>query len=364
MLEENKKIDFYNLTRSELVEILKTRFDASQFRATQLFEWVYRKRVVDCEAMSNITKELRKELADTFSFEKAIVKERHDSKDGSRKYLLEVSPDVFIECVYIKQLARITLCVSSQYGCAMGCAFCQTGTMGLKKNLSTGDIIRQVLTIVDDYPDSKILGTHLPVHNIVFMGMGEPLNNYDAVSKAIQILQDTAGFNMGGRKITVSTSGFVPGLERFAKDDLDVNLAISLSATCDEVRNKIMPINKRYPIKQLIETLHTIPLKNRRKLTISYVLLNGVNDTPTDMKRLLSLLHGLKAKVNLIPYNENDGLDFQAPPDDTVTAWLDRLVRAGIETTVRWSRGSDIKAACGQLAVKRNEEIENSLGKD
>jgi len=352
MTDEVKKIDFYSLTKEELASFLKTTFEASSFRATQMFEWVYRKRVCDFENMSNITKTLRPNLAEAFEFQHAIIKERQVSQDGSCKYLLEVSPNIFVECVYIKQPERITLCVSSQYGCAMGCKFCRTATMGLLKNLSAGDIVRQILTVVDDFPDKKVSGTNLPFHNIVFMGMGEPMHNFEAVSKAISILRDSAGFNMGPRKITVSTSGFLLGLRKFVEQGLDVNLAISLNGTNDEIRSYLMPVNQRFPLAELIKTLHNIPLKNRKMLTIGYVLLSGVNDSKTDLKRLPSLLHGLKAKVNLIPYNENDGLEFKTPSDEVVNMWLDYLVKAGIETTVRWSRGKDISAACGQLAVK------------
>ncbi len=301
--------------------------------------------------MANINKELREKLAAFFSFPKADIKKKSVSKDGSVKYLLEVSPEVFIEVVLIQQPGRVTLCVSSQYGCAMGCAFCRTGTMGLNSNLSTGDIVRQVMAVIEDAGE----GEELPFSNIVFMGMGEPLHNTEAVFDAIRILMDGSGLAIGPRKITLSTSGLVPGIREFIKAELGVNLAISLHATTDEVRKKIMPIAKRYPLSELIQVLHEVPLKPRKALTIEYVLLAGVNDTAADMKRLPGLLHGLKVKVNLIPYNENAGLGFKAPKREVISAWMDRLVSSGIDTTIRWSRGNDINAACGQLAVKKND---------
>lgn len=356
MDEVAEKVDFYSLTKEDLVHLLKERFEASAYRSTQLFEWVYRKRVTDFNLMTNITKDLRPKLSDLLECRHAEIKERTFSKDGSCKYLLEVSPNVFVESVFIKQPERITLCVSSQYGCAMGCTFCRTATMGLVKNLSAGDIIRQVVTVLDDFQGQNISGTNAPFNNIVFMGMGEPLHNFEAVASAVKILNDDAGIGIGVRKITISTCGFVPGIKKFVQADLGVNLAISLSATTDAVRSKLMPINKRYPLADLIAALHEIPLKHRKTLTISYVLLAGINDTEGDIKRLPKLLHGLKAKVNLIPYNENDGLDFRTPPRERVITWLERLVKAGIDTTIRWSRGADIDAACGQLAVK---EIKN-----
>ena len=343
------RLDFYALTREELAGALADRFEASAYRATQLFDWVYKKRVIDCGQMTNITKALRDELPGAFSFEPAVIKQKLVSVDGSRKYLLEVRPGVQVETVLIRQPERTTLCVSSQYGCGMACAFCRTGTMGFLANLTTGDILRQVNAVRDDHPGQEQL-----FGNIVFMGMGEPLHNINAVAGAVRILKDCHAIGVGPRRITVSTVGLVPGIRKFIAADLEVNLAVSLNATTDEVRERIMPVTKRYPIAQLLACLREVPLKKRRKITIEYVMLSDVNDTDADLRRLPGLLHGLSVKINLIPYNENAGLPFKSPPRSRVLQWHESLNLSGLDTTVRWSRGLDINAACGQLAVKES----------
>lgn len=296
--------------------------------------------------MSNISKPLRKELAQVFKFPKAQMLQRAVSSDGTRKYLLEVSPGMTVETVMIKQPRRMTLCVSSQVGCAMGCKFCRTGTMGLDRNLSAADIIRQVLFVIED---AKNFNDEFS--NIVFMGMGEPLHNLKAVKAACSILTDDYGLKIPGRKITVSTVGLVSAIKRFIDKETKVNLAVSLNATSDEVRSKIMPINDSFSLQELLDTLRALPLKPRKRITIEYVMLSGVNDTDADLRRLPKLLRGLPAKVNLIPYNENAGLGFKSPSRDKVMRWQNGLMQAGLDTTIRWSKGADISAACGQLAL-------------
>ena len=335
--------------------LLQERFAASAYRATQLYEWVYKKGVTDCARMSNVTKELRGELQEFFSFDKAAVRDKQVSVDGSRKYLLEVRPGVFVESVLIRQPERTTLCVSSQYGCGMGCAFCRTATMGFRANLSAGDILRQVNAVREDFPgEEQIFG------NLVFMGMGEPLHNVHAVTAAVRVLKDPHGLGVGPRRITVSTVGLVPGIRKFIKADLGVNLAVSLNATTDEQRRRLMPVGRRYSIEELLACLAEVPLKKRRKITVEYVMLSGVNDSAEDLRRLPRLLKGLSVKINLIPYNENAGLPFKSPSRSRVLEWHEALNLAGLDTTVRWSRGLDISAACGQLAVEKSEPAASS----
>lgn len=338
--------DFYNYSYDELVEILEQDFGATKFRATQLFEWVYRKGVTDFDSMSNIGRELRERLAASFTFPKARIHDRQISQDGTRKYLFEVENGDLVEAVMIKQAKRMTLCVSSQVGCAMACAFCRTGTMGLKRSLSTSEILRQVNGVIED---AKNFGDGFS--NIVFMGMGEPLHNFDGVTRAVKNLTNSIGYGMSPRKVTVSTSGLVPQIRKLAQSDVSVSLAVSLNATTDEIRTQVMPVNKRWPIKELLEAVKEFPDCPRKKVTIEYVMLGGLNDTEADMKRLVALMRGLPIKVNLIPYNDNAGLGFKTPARDWVFTWQKHLNAHGVQAFIRWSKGADIAAACGQLAT-------------
>lgn len=344
------QVDFFALSQDELAALLHERFGEPAYRAKQLFQWIYRQGVTDLSAMTNIKRELREELQKLFIFPEAGISDRQISADGTRKYLLEVSAGDNVESVMIKQPQRMTLCVSSQIGCGMACAFCRTGTMGFRRHLSTSEIIRQVRAVIKDAANFDDM-----FQNIVFMGMGEPLHNFKGVTTALRILTDPDGLNLSTRKITVSTVGLVPAIERFGSSGVDVNLAVSLNATTDEVRDEIMPVNRTFPIERLLATLRAYPLKPRRRITIEYVMLAGVNDTPADLERLPKLLRGIPSKINLIPYNENAGLGFKAPTAERVHAWHRALLAKGLNTTVRWSKGADISAACGQLAVKAAE---------
>lgn len=344
-------LDFYNFSYSELVELLEQEFGATKFRATQLFEWVYRKGVTDIGQMTNIGRELRERLAERLVFPKARIHDRQISTDGTRKYLFEVEGGDLVESVMIKQAKRMTLCVSSQVGCAMACAFCRTGTMGLKRSLSTSEILRQVNGVIED---AKNFGDSFS--NIVFMGMGEPLHNYDGVTRAVRNLTNSIGYGMSPRKVTVSTSGLVPQMRKLAESDVSVSLAVSLNATTDETRTEVMPVNKRWPIKELLAAVKDFPVGPRKKVTIEYVMLGGLNDTEADMKRLVGLMRGLPIKVNLIPYNDNAGLGFNSPARDWVFTWQRYLNGHGIQAFIRWSKGADIAAACGQLATDSRKE--------
>lgn len=339
--------DFFNYSYSELVELLQSEFSATSFRATQLFEWVYRKGVTDFELMTNISRDLRAQLAASFVFPKARIADRQISVDGTRKYLFEVEGGDLVESVMIKQPNRMTLCVSSQVGCAMGCKFCRTGTMGLKRSLSTSEILRQVNGVIED---AKNFGDGF--QNIVFMGMGEPLHNYDGVTRAVRNLTDRRGYGMSPRKVTVSTVGLVPAIRKLAASDVAVSLAVSLNGTTDEVRSRIMPINNRFPIAELLDAVKQFPVGPRKKVTIEYVMLGGITDTQEDMQRLAKMMRGLPVKINLIPYNDNAGLGFDSPSREWVFTWQRYLNSQGLQAFIRWSKGADIAAACGQLATE------------
>ena len=344
--------DFYSLTRDDLTRVLSDEYSLPTYRASQVFDWVYRKKITDFEQMTNLGKEVRQKLAARYSFPQAEILTRQISKDGTRKYLFRVSEGIEVESVMIKQPDRMTLCVSSQVGCGMGCKFCQTATMGFQKNLAPGDIIRQVLAVRED-----ALQFNDDFSNIVFMGMGEPLHNFKGVSGACSILRDEFGVGIAPRKITVSTVGLVPAIKKFMGLEYGVNLAVSLNATDDEVRSAIMPINERYSISVLLDTLREIPLARRKKITIEYVMLAGVNDRPEDLKRLPQILDGVPCKVNLIPYNENAGLGFKSPSNNLVYRWYRELNELGVPATIRWSKGQDIDAACGQLKTAKDEGL-------
>ena len=354
--------DFYSFTPADLESFVVQDLRMPAYRARQLLRWVYQRGVCDIESMTDIGKATRAELKEIFDFQPLLRREVRHSTDGSRKYLFEVGCGDLIESVLIKQRARLTLCVSSQVGCAMGCTFCRTGTMGLKRHLSASEMVRQVTAALDDGRRDGAL-----FQNIVFMGMGEPLHNIGELVRAIHLLKCQYGLAISGRRITVSTSGYLPGLAKLAAANLDVNLAVSINAATDLVRSQLMPINRAYPLADLLSSLKGYPLKPRRRITIEYVLIAGVNDSPEDCKRLLGLLRGLRVKINLIPYNETSGASFHAPESVRLEEWQDYLLKGGVETTIRWSRGADILAACGQLAstsvaLHRKEELPLSSG--
>lgn len=346
-----EKRDFFDLPRDALARELVEVFGEKPYRAIQLFNWVYKAKVRDMGLMTNITKDVRQALGERYDFPRASIEKCEVSEDGSRKYLFRTSRGNLVESVMIKQPERMTLCVSSQVGCGMACAFCRTGTMGFIKHLKTSEILQQVIGVIED--SQSRWGDMFS--NIVFMGMGEPLHNIASVVNAIKILTDDQGLTIGPRKITVSTVGLVPRIEEFGAQ-VKANLAVSLNATTDEVRSRIMPVNDRYPLSELLSVLRRYPLGPRKRITIEYVMLAGVNDTRDDLRRLPKLLRGIQAKVNLIPYNENAGLGYKSPSREWVAYWQKELSRE-VDTTVRWSKGQDINAACGQLAVNELRRV-------
>lgn len=296
--------------------------------------------------MSNVSKALKEKLQEHFSLCLPKIKSRTHSEDGSIKYLFELANGGQVESIWMPDGDRRTLCISSQVGCRLACSFCLTGTLGLKEQLTAGEILGQYMAVNDDLPQDK------QVTNIVMMGMGEPLDNYAAVVDAIKLLISTEALRFPIRKVTVSTSGLVDKIRDFGNEGLNVNLAVSLNATDNPTRDKIMPINKKYPIETLIACLQDFPLKAGRRITVEYVLLGGINDRMEDARRLSRLLSGFPCKINLIPFNWYEGSAYEAPEESQVELFRDYLVSKHYSTFVRKNRGTDILGACGQLAAE------------
>ncbi len=360
-----QRADLLEFDRKELGAELAEKFGFEAFRSRQLISWLYRRRVRSFDSMTDISKDAREQLEANYFVSRPKIEEVQQSKDGTRKYLFRLADGNLIESVLIKQATRYTLCVSSQVGCAIACKFCRTGLMGLTRNLKTSEIIGQVLAVKDDVaslPDDED-GISANFGNIVFMGMGEPLHNFENVSRSVRLLNDDLGLDISERKITVSTSGLVPAIEKFGQGEARANLAVSLNATTDEVRTKLIPINKKWPLELLLKTLREYPLKPGRKITFEYVMLAGVNDTREDLGRLKRIVQDIPSKINLIPYNSNAGLGFETPSKDKVYSWQHSLLDAGLNSTIRWSKGNDIDAACGQLATESSKEKGSSKKK-
>ncbi|OXE36505.1 MAG: 23S rRNA (adenine(2503)-C(2))-methyltransferase RlmN [Phenylobacterium zucineum] len=333
------------LTESEVV-----RPDKARMRATQLWRWIHHYGVTDFDAMTDIAKETRSELAQAFRLDRPEIVERQVSKDGTRKWLIRTAPGIEVETVYIPDVGRAgALCVSSQVGCTLNCTFCHTGTQALVRNLTAAEIVAQVQVARDDLGEWPSPKADRLLTNIVFMGMGEPLYNLDQVSDAIDIIADGEGIAISRRRITISTSGVVPELEPLGRRT-QAGLAISLHATNDALRNVLVPINKKYPIAQLMAAIRAYPgLSNAKRVTFEYVMLKGVNDSPAEALALVRLLKGIPAKINLIPFNPWPGTDYVCSDWTTIEAFAAILNRAGYASPIRTPRGRDILAACGQL---------------
>jgi 23S rRNA (adenine2503-C2)-methyltransferase len=338
-------LNLAELDISELENALEAR-GCERFHARQLYRWIYKRGVVDFEKMTDLSKDLRARLAADFEVVTPVLVSDIRSIDGTRKFVLELADHRRIEAVFIPDTPAMTFCISTQVGCAMGCGFCLTGKMGLVRNLTAGEIAGQVRLLAN--------ATRMLDHpfNIVLMGMGEPLHNYDPTMKALRILHSEHGLAVSPRRVTLSTVGIVPGLQRLAKEPLMPNLAISLHATTDEQRSELVPPNRKYPLAEILETCRRFPLKRRSRITFEYVMLDGVNDTPEDARRLARLLSGIKAKVNLIPLNPAPGIPFERPPDERIDRFAQILADRHFTVSVRKSRGQDIRAACGQLIVE------------
>jgi 23S rRNA (adenine2503-C2)-methyltransferase len=316
------------------------------FHARQLFRWIHRRGVVDIDRMTDLSRALRAHLRDAYTLSTPRVVDDQRSVDGTRKLLLEMADGRRIESVFIPDTPAMTFCVSTQVGCAMACEFCLTGRMGLVRHLTAGEIAGQVRVL------AAATGLLERPFNIVLMGMGEPLHNYDQTMQALRMLHREQGLAVSPRRVTLSTVGIVPGLERLATEPLMPNLAISLHATTDAQRTALVPPNRKYPLEQILEACRRFPLKRRNRITFEYVLLGGVNDTPEDARRLVRLLSGLRAKVNVIPLNPAPGIPFERPSDGRVDRFAQVLADRHLTVSVRKSGGQDIRAACGQLIVE------------
>ena len=330
---------------AELVSLVES-WDEPGYRGRQLASWIYAKGVRDFAAMSNLPRSLRTRLAAEAVIEPPAIAERVASRDGSTKLELRLGDDRLVQTVVMPDEDRLTVCVSAQVGCGFECAFCLTGTMGLVRNLTAGEIVGQV------WSARASLGPGTRLTHVVFMGMGEPLANFAATVKAVRILTHPDGFAFSARRVTVSTVGLVHGLERLARENLRVNLAVSLHAATDDLRTRLMPVNRSVSLDELLAACRRFPLAVRQRITFEYTLLDGVNDGPEDARRLARRLRGLRAKVNLIPFNAWHGSGFRRPSSERIAAFQRVLLDEGVLATVRWSKGEDVGAACGQLRTQ------------
>ena len=369
-----EKTDLKNLTLPALEQFLQGQ-GKERFRALQVFKWIYQQDVVTFDEMTNISKTLRTELGETACISNLETEAVEEGSDGTRKYLFTLDDGHAVESVLIPIEGRNTLCISSQVGCAMACEFCLTGTFKLTRNLTTAEIVNQIMAVKrdlarnppslsveqsnfddEDESDDGQPASPAAIRNVVLMGMGEPLHNLDNVIPAIQIMIDGNGLQLSNRRVTVSTCGLVPEMARLGREIPNVNLAVSLNATTDELRDRIMPVNRRYPINSLLQACREFPLPGRRKVTFEYVMMGGVNDSLDDAKRLLRLISDIPNKVNLIPFNEHEGCEFRAPTRAAIDAFHKFLIDRHVTVITRDSRGGDISAACGQLKVKLEKQ--------
>jgi 23S rRNA (adenine2503-C2)-methyltransferase len=342
--------DLRSLSRADLGALIE-RLGEKPYRARQLYRWLQQRGAASIEEMTELPVHLRERLAEAASLSTLARAAEQRSKDGTMKWTWRTADGKLVESVYMPEPDRRTLCVSTQAGCAVGCTFCMTGTMGLARNLTIGEILDQVARANRRLVELGEGEAPRPLTNLVFMGMGEPLHNYEAVRAAIEVLLSEDGPNFSHRHVTVSTSGVVPAMRRLG-EETDVKLAVSLNATTDELRSSLMPINRRWPLAELLEACRAFPMKKGRRITFEYVLLGGVNDSGDDARRLARLVRDIPAKVNLIPYNENPGLGFSSPAPERVEAFRDVLLSRNVTAVVRRNRGRDIAAACGQLAAE------------
>jgi len=342
------RTNLVGLDRDELIAAMAT-IGAPKFRANQLWQWIYNKGATEFDAMTSLSKTFRAELAQRFVVRRPETTRDLASIDGTRKWLLKFPDGQEVETVHIPEEDRGTLCVSSQVGCTLTCKFCHTGTQKLVRNLTAAEIVGQVMHARDRLDEWNAGETDRKLTNIVMMGMGEPLYNYENVAKALRIVMDNEGISLSKRRITLSTAGVVPMIEKCG-EELGVNLAISLHAVTDELRDVIVPINRKYPIAQLLDACRTYPgSSNARRITFEYVMLKDVNDSPAEARELVRLLAGIPAKVNLIPFNAWPGAPFEVSTDAAIKVFADIVNAAGYSSPVRRPRGADILAACGQL---------------
>lgn len=361
-------VNLSGLTRDELRQALVDAGvsppEKAKMRASQIWGWIHHYGVTDFAAMTNVAKDMQAKLAAAFTLARPEIVERQVSKDGTRKWLIRTAPGIEIETVYIPDVGRAgALCVSSQVGCTLNCTFCHTGTQKLVRNLTAAEIVAQVQVARDDLGEWPSPKEDRRLSNIVFMGMGEPLYNLDHVSNAIDIISDGEGIAISRRRITVSTSGVVPMIPELG-ERTQTMLAISLHATNDPLRDKLVPLNKKYPLDQLMAAIRAYPgLGNARRVTFEYVMLKGVNDSPEEARALLSLIKGIPAKINLIPFNPWPGAEYECSDWKTIERFAAVLNKAGYASPIRTPRGRDILAACGQLKSESEKVRASALRK-
>jgi 23S rRNA (adenine2503-C2)-methyltransferase len=344
-MSNDKKKNILELDRNELIAWLNDQ-GIEPYRADQILKWIYLRQADRFDLMTDIAKDIRPVLADHFTIGRLQKEKVEISKDGSQKYLFKLVDGKRIESVLIPERDHYTLCISSQAGCAQDCRFCLTARGGFQRNLSKAEIVSQVRDIMNEVEDS------MPLSNLVFMGMGEPLANYKNLVDAIEVITDSSsGLGFAGRRVTVSTAGLVSRLAALGRDT-KVNLAVSLNATDNDTRNRLMPINRKFPIEKLLEACQRFPLPGGRRVTFEYVLLKEVNDSVEDAQRLVKLLRPIKSKINLIPFNPYEGCQYQRPDEDTILRFQKILIDKNYTVMIRRSKGQDINAACGQLAAK------------
>ena len=346
---DGQRVNLIGIPRAQLNDMLVER-GHKPFRTKQLWQWLYWHGVTDFDAMTNLSKDFRQKLADEFVIERPQVSEALNSVDGTAKWLLKFPDGNEVETVHIPEADRGTLCVSSQVGCTLTCKFCHTGTQRLVRNLTAAEVVGQMMLARDAFGEWPTPSDHSRmITNVVMMGMGEPLYNYDNVAAALRIVMDGEGLSLSKRRITLSTSGVVPAMRKCG-EELNVNLAVSLHAVDDDTRDHIMPINKKYPLEELLDACRTYPgVTNARRITFEYVMLKGVNDSDADARQLVRLLKGIPSKINLIPFNPWPGSNFECSSATRIAAFQTIIQDAGLSAPVRTTRGEDILAACGQL---------------
>jgi len=344
-----KNTELLGLTQDEVREFMAA-LGEKPYRARQLYDAIYRRRITSFDAMTELPKTLRRILQEHSIVTRIRIESEFLSSDGTRRFLLKLADESEVESVFMPETRRDTICISSQVGCPLACSFCMTGVLGLKRNLSAGEIVSQVIVVLNQVYGEGVEVPHRT--NIVMMGMGEPLLNYDQVIKSVRLLVDQKGLAIAPRGLTLSTAGVVPRIYDLAKEEVRPRLAISLTAPNDQLRDQLFPINRKYPLAELIEACRRYPSGAREYLTFEYVMLDGVNDTDQHARELARLLSGIRAKVNLIPHNPAPELPYASSPIDRILAFQKILTESGLPSFIRRPRGQDISAACGQLAAR------------
>jgi 23S rRNA (adenine2503-C2)-methyltransferase len=345
----DQRTELLGLTQTELRDYF-VALGEKPYRARQLYDAINRRRITVFDSLTDLPKTLRRILEDKTVVTQTRIQSVFTSSDGTRRLLLRLGDESEVESVFMPEAHRDTICISSQVGCPLACSFCMTGVIGLKRNMTAGEIISQVVITLNQIYGEGVQVPHRT--NIVMMGMGEPLLNYDAVMKAVRLLADQGGLAISPKHVTLSTAGIVPRIYDLAKEEIRPRLAISLTAPTDELRNQLFPINRKYPLDDLIEACRSYPIGERERLTFEYVMLDKINDSDLRARELVRLLAGIRAKVNLIPHNPAPELPYEASPMDRIIAFQKILTDAGLPSFIRRPRGRDISAACGQLAAR------------